>query len=97
MAKKLNLELHKEWERRFSVFRSSGQTQANWCKANDISIHQLKYWLKRIEGSKYKPKISSQWVSVELEDSTNEHTENVKHGDGSNRGQSEVLHAKRHN
>lgn len=70
MSKKSNPELRKKWERRISDLRSSGQTQGNWCKANDISIHQLKYWIKRIEGSEYKPKTSSQWVPVELEDTT---------------------------
>lgn len=76
MTKKLNLELHNEWERRISVYRSSGQTQINWCKANDISIHQFKYWLKRIEGSKSKPKTNTQWVPVELDNSSDEQTKN---------------------
>ncbi|WP_308160368.1 MULTISPECIES: hypothetical protein [unclassified Bacillus (in: firmicutes)] len=42
-------DLRKEWERRIAVFRASEQTQANWCAANDLKIHQFKYWLKRIE------------------------------------------------
>ncbi|MEB6548863.1 hypothetical protein MXL46_07065 [Heyndrickxia sporothermodurans] len=60
MSKKSNPELRKEWERQISVYRSSGQTQSNWCAANDISIHHFKYWLKSIEGSNSKPKTRSQ-------------------------------------
>ncbi|MDR6999666.1 IS66 family insertion sequence element accessory protein TnpA [Neobacillus niacini] len=78
MSKKSNPQLRKEWERRILVYRSSGQTQANWCKANDISIHQFKYWLKRIEGLESKTKPSSQWVPIELEDSTDENSETLQ-------------------
>ena len=77
MSKRSNQELRKEWERWISIYRSSGQTQTNWCKANDLSIHQFKYWLKRIEGP--KPRLtttSPQWVPVELEDSNVEDTNN---------------------
>lgn len=69
MAKSSNPELRKEWERRIAVYRSSGQTQANWCKANEISINQLKYWMRKIEGSKPKSKVSTQWAPVTLEES----------------------------
>ena len=76
MSKRSNQELRKEWERRISIYRSSGQTQTNWCKANNISIHQLKYWLKRIEVPKPRITTSPQWVPVELEDSNVENTNN---------------------
>ena len=76
MTKKSNLELRKEWERRISIYRSSGQTQAKWCEANDISIHQFRYWIKRIEVPKSRRTTSSQWVPVELEDSNAENTNN---------------------
>lgn len=36
-------ELQIEWERRIAVFKASDQTQAKWCAANDIKVHQLKY------------------------------------------------------
>jgi hypothetical protein len=61
-------ELRKEWERRISVFRASGQTQAKWCATNDLKEHQLKYWLKRIEGSNSKQKSKAQWASVSIEE-----------------------------
>ncbi|WP_018665036.1 IS66 family insertion sequence element accessory protein TnpA [Heyndrickxia acidiproducens] len=44
-----NSELRKQWELRIAAFRSSGLTQAKWCEANQLKLHQLKYWLKRIE------------------------------------------------
>lgn len=50
MSKDRNPELRKELERRIAVYRSSGQNQVKWCKANDISLHQFKYWLKKMRG-----------------------------------------------
>jgi hypothetical protein len=44
-------ELRKVWEQRIADYRKSGQTQANWCKENQLSIHQFKYWLRKIEKS----------------------------------------------
>ena len=64
MAKVSNPELRKEWERWIVVFRSSGQTQTKWCKANEISIHQLKYWMRKIEGSKSRSKTGTQWFPL---------------------------------
>jgi hypothetical protein len=63
-------ELRKEWERRISVFKASGQTQSKWCAANDLKIHQFKYWLKRIEDSNSTQKNSTQWTSVTIEEAT---------------------------
>jgi hypothetical protein len=61
-------ELMKEWERRIAVFKASGQTQTKWCAANDLKIHQFKYWLKRIEDSNSTQKPSTQWTSVSIEE-----------------------------
>ena len=44
-----NPELQKVWEQRIADYRKSGQTQVNWCKENQWSIHQFKYWLRKIE------------------------------------------------
>lgn len=53
-------ELRKEWEHRVASYRASGLTQAKWCEENNLALHQLKYWLKRVEGrdSKSKPAVS---------------------------------------
>jgi tRNA(Met) C34 N-acetyltransferase TmcA len=65
-------ELRKEWERRISIFKQSGQTQTKWCATNDINIHQLKYWLKRIEDPSSTQKPSTKWVSVVVEEQPKE-------------------------
>lgn len=68
MSKQSNEELRKEWERRIEVFRSSGLTQTNWCKVNDISIHQFKYWFKKINDNQSSQSKETKWISMSVED-----------------------------
>ena len=49
MTKSPNLELRKEWEKRITDCKASGQTQVKWCESNDISIHQFRYWMKGLK------------------------------------------------
>jgi hypothetical protein len=63
-------ELRKEWERRVAVFKASGQNQSKWCGANDLKVHQLKYWLKRIEDSHLNQERSTNWLSIAIEEPT---------------------------
>lgn len=68
MSKNRNLELRKEWERRIAVFRASGLTQTKWCEVNEVSIHQLKYWLKKMDSPHSTQESSNKWVSLALEE-----------------------------
>ncbi|WP_409978519.1 IS66 family insertion sequence element accessory protein TnpA [Anoxybacteroides amylolyticum] len=49
-------------------YRASGLTQAKWCEIHDVKVHQLKYWLKRLEGSNATPNPSTKWASVVMTD-----------------------------
>lgn len=61
-------ELRLEWERRIADFQASGLTQMNWCEHHGLKLHQLKYWLKRIQGTKEQAVRTQkkQWVPLEL-------------------------------
>ena len=63
-----NPELRKVWEQPIADYRKSGQTQVNWCKENQWSIHQFKYWLRKIENPIKNQGKSTKWASVTLED-----------------------------
>src|SRR5690348_697167 len=64
----LKTELRKEWEQRIAVFKANGQTQAKWCEANDLKLHQFKYWLKRIADSNSTQTSNTQWTSITIEE-----------------------------
>ncbi len=63
------VELRKEWELRIAEFRASGQTQSAWCAANNIKLHQLRYWLYKDENAKSTSSPSANWVTVTMDDS----------------------------
>ncbi|MFD2444116.1 IS66 family insertion sequence element accessory protein TnpB [Bacillus sp. CGMCC 1.16607] len=63
-------ELRIEWEQRMDNFISSGQSASKWCIANDINIHQFWYWKKRLKALQTQVTVSSKWLSVEMDDST---------------------------
>ncbi|MDE3838668.1 IS66 family insertion sequence hypothetical protein [Bacillus methanolicus] len=65
-------ELRKEWELRIADFRNSGQTQSKWCADNNVKLHQLKYWLRKIENTNRISTPSSKWVSVTMDEQYSE-------------------------
>jgi hypothetical protein len=85
MSKRNNLELYKEWERRIALYKTSGLTQSKWCEINEISIHQLKYWLYKIDSSDSSQKSNNKWIPIALEESDEQQNEtlNIKVGSAS--------------
>ncbi|NEW09360.1 hypothetical protein GK047_25790 [Paenibacillus sp. SYP-B3998] len=39
------------WTTRITDFKSSGLTMSTWCDAHNQTIHQLKYWLRKLSYS----------------------------------------------
>jgi hypothetical protein len=57
-----------DWITRIADFKSSGLTMSAWCKPHEQSMHQLKYWLKKMNIS-VRPRSSSsstQWLPAAL-------------------------------
>ncbi|WP_397386675.1 IS66 family insertion sequence element accessory protein TnpA [Paenibacillus sp. MMS20-IR301] len=40
-----------EWTERIRDYRASGRTMAAWWEAQGGTLHQLKYWLRKIDSS----------------------------------------------
>ena len=72
------IEERQMWESRVSDFRSSGLSGPQWCAANGVKIHQLRYWTSRFRSTEKKPADrETQWLSVELEDLRSSRQSNV--------------------
>lgn len=78
MSKKPNPELRKKWEQRIADYKESGQTQVQWCESNDISIHQFKYWAKRIRDYHHTNNEVNRWVPVVIEDPKPDHSKSLR-------------------
>ena len=51
MPKKGKLDKNKEgrWRSLLEIFRTSGKTQTEFCKENDVSAHQFQYWMTEVK------------------------------------------------
>lgn len=59
-------ENRKLWESRVTEFKASDQTAAAWCRAQDLKVHQLRYWVRKFESESESAKQNMQWLSVEI-------------------------------
>ncbi|WP_382392874.1 IS66 family insertion sequence element accessory protein TnpA [Lentibacillus juripiscarius] len=40
-----------EWKARYDAWKESGLSVAEWCRNQEIKIHQMYYWVQRFENS----------------------------------------------
>ncbi|MBE0339745.1 IS66 family insertion sequence element accessory protein TnpB [Paenibacillus sp. 28ISP30-2] len=40
-----------QWTERIRDYRASGLTMSAWCEAQGVTLHQLKYWLRKMDSS----------------------------------------------
>ncbi|MGG1556482.1 IS66 family insertion sequence element accessory protein TnpA [Paenibacillus ferrarius] len=58
-----------EWIARIAEYKASGLTMSAWCSANNRSVEQLKYWLRKLKSfssSSTQQVPSPQWVPLNL-------------------------------
>ncbi|MGM0882959.1 MAG: IS66 family insertion sequence element accessory protein TnpA [Bacillota bacterium] len=49
---------NQEWTERIANYQSSGLTMAAWCAEHHVTLHQLKYWLRKLSPRSRKSKAS---------------------------------------
>ncbi len=57
-------ENQRMWESRIAEQVASGLTQKEWCDANDINLHNLRYWKHRLVVSKQQASITQRFVAI---------------------------------
>lgn len=49
-------------------FKASGQTATAWSAAQNLKVHQLRYWVQKFKSEDESPKDHTQWLSLEVGD-----------------------------
>ncbi|WP_442955872.1 IS66 family insertion sequence element accessory protein TnpA [Paenibacillus sp. y28] len=49
MDSKLEMNLQAIWSERIAAYQASGQTMKAWCAEQNLTVHQLKYWLYKAQ------------------------------------------------
>lgn len=60
--------IKKEWEDHIQDFKESGLSKAAWCQKQNLPVHRLYYWLKKLSPQADSPTESkrTKWVSVNI-------------------------------
>ncbi|WP_164667672.1 IS66 family insertion sequence element accessory protein TnpA [Virgibacillus doumboii] len=60
-----------EWKARYDDWKESGQSIAEWCRDQEIKVHQMYYWVQRFERDVISPETETtetQWLTVQVDD-----------------------------
>jgi hypothetical protein len=52
------------WIATIGAQKSSGLPQAKWCKANDISLHTLRYWVNKLNSTEQSVDSSQEFIPI---------------------------------
>ena len=55
-----------DWTTRVTDFKNSGLTMSAWCKAHNQTIHQLKYWLRKLNPISSSTPSSATWLPLTI-------------------------------
>lgn len=58
-----------EWKARFDAWKVSGLSAAEWCRDQDIKVHQMYYWIRKFNGDSTADTASeTKWFTVNMQD-----------------------------
>ncbi|WP_340084260.1 IS66 family insertion sequence element accessory protein TnpB [Siminovitchia sp. FSL H7-0308] len=56
-----------EWKERYTTWKESGKSIAEWCRNEEITLHQMYYWVRQFEEESVSSEADSpQWLTVQL-------------------------------
>jgi hypothetical protein len=55
-----------EWTTRITDFKTSGLTLSAWCEAHGQTIHQYKYWLRKLNHISSSAPSSAAWLPLAI-------------------------------
>lgn len=74
-------ELRAQWLERIKAYKASGQTQAAFCRENNLNIKQLCYWLRKYRSIEQEQNNNCDknpsWLTFDIKSSLNQTQGNV--------------------
>lgn len=59
------MEQHEQyWREQIGLARASGMTMKAWCQQHQLTLGQMKYWVRKLGLSQRKAKSTPTWVEV---------------------------------
>lgn len=66
MTQTERVALRESWQRRVADYRTSGQSGAAWCAANQVTESQLWYWVGKFRAEERANEAPTDWVTVRV-------------------------------
>lgn len=58
-------ELRDQWAARLTAFKDSGQNISEWCASHNVSVQQLRCWLKKEKKTQTRD-YATKWLPMEI-------------------------------
>jgi len=55
-----------DWPAIIAAYKTSGQNQNAWCRANNVNLNNLRYWLQKEKKAAPAVKKTCQWLELEV-------------------------------
>ncbi|MFD2195559.1 IS66 family insertion sequence element accessory protein TnpA [Oceanobacillus bengalensis] len=65
-----------KWKARFDDWQSSGLIVAEWCREQNVNVHQMYYWIRKFKGElPPSEEPETKWLTVNVQDLPPVHTD----------------------
>lgn len=60
------MKRNNNWQAVVTAYKASGLRQTEWCRANNVNLNNLRYWLQKEDKQAASLKETCQWVTLDL-------------------------------
>lgn len=59
-----------EWKAQYNAWKESGQSIAEWCRNQEITVHQMYYWVQRFEQGDHSTETPAEtkWLPIQVDE-----------------------------
>lgn len=55
-----------DWNAIVTAYKTSGQSQTQWCRTNKVNLNNLRYWLQKEKKATPLAETNCQWVTLDI-------------------------------
>jgi len=59
-------KLKNDWRAIITAYKTSGQSQTEWCRINNVGLSNLRYWLQKEKKEAISSKETREWLAIAI-------------------------------
>jgi transposase-like protein len=60
-----------------AAYKTSGQSQTEWCRINNVGLGNLRYWLQKEKKEAISPKETREWLAIAIGEQEPNHNQHL--------------------